>query len=125
MEIKIPIRKIEIFQAEDGRKIEQHTTQFAMKIEVDKIPENNDIDLSDKVYFGVANLDTPMGPQEIKFPIEAKNLKEAFSNFIDNLNLMVKELEKAHSQISTASQHDLQMIDAMSDQKPSSGKIIF
>ena len=124
MKIKIPIRKIEIFQAEDGRKVEQHTTQFNMEVEVTN-SENNNIDLSDKVYFGVANLETPIGPQEIKFPIKAKNLKDSFINFIDELNLMVKDLEEAHNQISTASQHDLQMIDAMSNKKPSSGKIIF
>ena len=125
MKIEIPIRKVEIFQAEDGRKIEQHTTKFVLKTETEEDIDKSEINQDDIVYFGVAHLETPIGPQEIKFPIEAKNLKEAFINFVENLQEMVKELEKAHNQISPASQHDLQMIDAMENQKPSKGKIIF
>jgi len=125
MKINIPIRKVEIFQAEDGRKIEQHTTKFMSKTEIEENINENEINQNNIIYFGVAHLETPMGPQEIRFPIEAKNLKEAFYNFVENLNLMVKELEKVGNQISTASQQDLNMIDAMENQKPSKGKIIF
>lgn len=107
MKYEIPVRQVKVFESEDGRKVEEHTKQFSLTVET----EPEDIDSEDVIYIGVAGVDTPVGAQEIKFPIEAKSLKEAFENFTICIEAIV---ENAQSSIVAASQSDMDIIENIS-----------
>ena len=82
MEYQIPIREVMIYQSEDGRKIERHKTILEEVIEIDDQNEIPDFNSNEIIYIGVASLPTNMGVQEVKFPIPADSIKDAFSKFV-------------------------------------------
>ena len=74
----VPIRKINIYQSDDGKKIEEYAFMHKFSIETDEILD----DKGHKTYYlGIAVASTPMGPSELKFPIEAESQEEAFQNY--------------------------------------------
>jgi len=92
MELDIPIREVKIYQSADGLKIEEHTTTLHRKIEINE-SDIDKVNTSHTLYYGSASLDSPMGPQEIKFPIEAKDLKDAFSEFVPTIEKLMEEMQ--------------------------------
>jgi len=118
MEYQIPIREVMIYQSEDGRKIERHKTILEEVIEIDDQNEIPDFNSNEIIYIGVASLPTNMGVQEVKFPIPADSIKDAFSKFV----LYLKEvLEAANSQIVQASESDLNIIDSLGNNPDEDG----
>jgi hypothetical protein len=115
MKVIIPIRKVTVFQAEDGRKVEEHKKTYEITEEVEGV--EGEISEEETVFLGAAHIQTPMGTQEIKFPIEAKSVPEAFEKYMEELE---KNMEEAKSTIVRASENDLMMLD---DNAPS-GNII-
>lgn len=108
MEHQIPIRKVNIYQSEDGRKIERHKTILEEIVEIDDQNEIPDFNPNEVIYIGAASLSTDIGIQEIKFPIPANSIKDAFSKFV----FCLKEiLETTENQIIQASESDLNIID--------------
>ena len=92
MEINIPIREVKIYQSEDGKRIEEHKTVKQITVEIEDSEVDN-IDTSSHVYIGIASINSPMGPQEIKFPIEVDNLEDAFLNFIPTIENLMEEMQ--------------------------------
>ena len=121
MKYVIPIRKVNVYQSEDGRKIEEHKTKFSLIEEIDLDKNEIDINVKDVIYIGVATIPTNMGSQEIKFPVEADSLKEAFEKF--ELSLQ-KVFEESESQIVRASQSDLDILTRSNEEDNSSGIIL-
>ena len=83
------IFKINTYQSDEGMKIEEHQATDLPPIkycEGDR-PTDNDI------YLGVVGIETPIGIQEMKFPIDALNLQEAFKNFEDSCDEFIKNAE--------------------------------
>jgi len=95
MKINLPVREVKTFQIEDGRRIEEHTIVNNMFVEVDMEEEVNEGDIGSKKigYIGIASFSTPAGPQEIKFPIEANDIKTAFSEFIPTINALMENMQ--------------------------------
>ncbi len=109
MKVIFPVRKVVIYQSEDGVKIEEHKKDFEILRDIDMKREDIDIRKEDIIYLGVIVIKSPHGAQEIKFPIEAKNIKEAFNLFPEYLDKVIKEIQNAQSSIITASEADLDM----------------
>ena len=123
MKYVIPIRKVNVYQSEDGRKIEEHKTKLSVIEEIDIDKNEIDINVKDIIYIGVATIPTymSMNTQEIKFPVEADSLKEAFEKF--ELSLQ-KVFEESESQIIHASQSDLNILTRLNEGDNSSGIIL-
>jgi len=88
---KIPIRKVNTYQSDNGNKIEELITEFEIEGEIEE--EMQEIANKKVIYFGCVVVATPIGTEEIKFPIEADSLKEAFENIDSELNKLKNELE--------------------------------
>lgn len=100
MKEEIPVAKIRSYQSNDGRKIEEYIFDFTIieeKDDDDNILSSEIGDLLPKQvqvnYIGVAAAQTPVGMQELKFPIEAETLEEAFAKFNSSIEGFLKENE--------------------------------
>ena len=95
MIVKVPVREIKIYQADDSSKIEEHKIKFIIEQEVDistneekeiigKVLEMAEIDI---IYIGCFELQQveEIGTHELKFPIIADSIEEAFQNFAQSL----------------------------------------
>jgi hypothetical protein len=113
MKLEVPIRKVEVFTSEDGRKIETHTYVQTVDREVDT-QEKIEFYPKDKVvYFGISP--NPNGPQ-VKFQIQdATSLNDAFEKYIPLWEQIAVELNKQiqaqQSKIITANDMDLKKMD--------------
>jgi len=96
MKIKIPMRQMFVYESDDGRKIEELRKVGELKDEVE-IDDNYEI--PESIFYGMATLNSPMGPQEIKFPIIAKTLEEAFEDHPKCIDKIMEEIENSNSQI--------------------------
>ena len=57
-------------------------------------PDGSQDNRRDVMYIGETNLMTQMGPLPVQFPIEAKNLKDAFSQFAEGVKGAVERLNE-------------------------------
>lgn len=99
--IDVPLRKVELFQADDGRKIERYSQVDVVAFPEDspnKLPENFQFSKEKYVYVGVVVVGTPMGPKEIKFEIpgvkDNNDLVQAFSLFHKYAKEATEKLQK-------------------------------
>ena len=92
MNIDIPIREVKMYQSDDGKRIEEHKTVKFINIEVDD-SESESLSDVELVYFGTASISSPMGPQEIKFPIEAETLEDAFYEFMPSIEKIMEDMQ--------------------------------
>ena len=95
MELKVPLRKLEIYQAEDGRRIEVYTKRSEIPTEFDdKIASQIKFVPDPVLFLGVA-VTNPKTGQEIKFRIPNVNTaEEAVMKYKEALDFTMKELEK-------------------------------
>jgi len=94
MKIKVPMRQAFIYEADDGRKVEELKKIGELK---DEIEIEDDFEIPESIFYGMATLQTPMGQQEIKFPIMAKTLEEAFDEHPKYVEKMMKEIEGSNN----------------------------
>jgi len=94
--VKIPMRQIFTYQSDDGRKVEELRIvgELNEEIEID-----DSFEIPESIFYGMETLNTHMGPQEIKFPIIAKTLEEAFNEHQKCIEKIIEEMENANSQI--------------------------
>jgi len=94
------VSKIRFYQSEDGRKIEEYIYDFSIIEDQDEDGKVISSDLGDLLpeqvqveYIGVAAAQTPIGMQEIKFPIKAETLEEAFAKWNSSIEGFLEEHE--------------------------------
>ena len=123
MKVKFPVRKVNIYQGADGSKIEEHCQELMIEREVE---ESVDVDLDNILYVGVLQVTIPEAgiSHEIKFKIPAKTIEEAFDKFPEGAENILQQMQNQQHDIVTASEHDLDIINSMSNQKSSPGGII-
>jgi len=111
--VVVPLRKMEVYQADDGRRVEVFnkidTVPYLKRQEQDDdTPEFSDLSA---VYIGVVHVMTNHGPKEIKFQIpHATSIVDAFSQYYtladEAISDLEKKIEEAHrksqSQVITA-----------------------
>jgi len=124
---KVPLRKLDIFQTDDGRRIEVFTKTGLIKHihrQNQDDPESNEVpqfDPSEKIFVGVAQIGTMFGLKEIKFEIPAKDIDDAFTQYYEYAEAAAEELHRKilearaqkeqENKIVTASADDLNMIN--------------
>ena len=96
MKIRIPMRQMFIYESDDGRKIEELKKVGELK---DEIEIEDDFKVPESIFYGMAMMNSQMGPQEIKFPIIAKTLEEAFDEYPKCIEKIIEEMESENSQI--------------------------
>ena len=111
------LREIKVYQTDDGRKIEEHKLIRKIELEIPKDFEIENID-ENIIYIGEGQLSIQGMGQTVKFPIEAKNLEDAFNKFYDSLEEIMQD---AQSNIIEMSEQDLQNLDQI---KKNPSKII-
>lgn len=136
MPIKVPLRQMEVWQTDDGRRIEVFKKTGDVKYvhredlgDSGKVPSFN---APDSLFVGVAQIGTPQGMKEIKFEINAASVEDAFDNYHDNAMVAVEELRKQILQardeyqktIVTANENDLNAIDEASKEHGAGNIII-
>jgi hypothetical protein len=124
--IKIPYYLNRIFTSLDGKKIEENTQLKPSDFFEIQIEKNDEIDEEllksppISFYFAILMAQTPIGPQEIRVPIENTiNIKQAFENF----DFAVEHfLQENKSNIVSASEADLNMIENLTSNKNKTSK---
>jgi len=85
MKINVPIRKVEDYQADDGRKIEVYTKIGEAETEFkdsENLEEQMSFSEDEVVYMGVLQIQLIDAIRDISFPIEDVNsVNEAFVKF--------------------------------------------
>jgi len=112
MKFQVPIRKIEVFTAEDGRSIERHTLQKTIETDLDT-EEKLDFSTEQELYFGVS----PLQNASFKFRIEgASSLEDAFEKYIAVWETVYNEIQKQmleqRGSIQAATPADLEEIES-------------
>tara|TARA_Y100000310_G_C20679887_1_gene815302 strand:- start:1980 stop:2348 length:369 start_codon:yes stop_codon:yes gene_type:complete len=95
--VKIPRRKQEIHQSDDGRRIEQWIKDGEIE---DTLEDGEELEVAHDgdMFVGVLHLFTAAGPKEIKFEIPAKDVDEAFGNFKECAKKTMEDLQKQMEQ---------------------------
>jgi len=95
---EFPTAKIRSYQSSDGRKIEEYIFDFSIIEERDEGGNFVSAEVGNLVpgqvqinYIGIAAAQTPIGMQEVKFPIEAETVAEAFAKFTSSIEDFLKE----------------------------------
>lgn len=103
-EKNVPVRKMSVYQTDDGRRIEAFekvsTVPFDTRSEEDDAINN--FEQKTTIYVGAVPIMTSKGPREIKFEIEnANTIEEAFAGFfpaaektMESLNAQQKAMEE-------------------------------
>jgi len=94
-EVEVPIRKLNSYLSDDGRRIEEWTKVSVVKEQVEeKDAANMDFAKDEVVYVGVVHIFVPNGgPKEIKFQMPVKTVQEGFEKYVEFANLAMKEIE--------------------------------
>jgi len=117
----VPMRKLEVYQTDDGRRVEVFPIVGSVALDTDNDEEFAGQNFSDKTIFvGVVHIPSPSGPQEIKFEIPGVDTTEAaFDKYYDFVSKavegirkrMIQRQEEADKQIITAPAGALDAID--------------
>ena len=109
MENQVPLRKMEVYQTDDGRRIEAYTYVKDVELVKDSadtngVAETGNFSKEPFVFVGVVHVGTPVGPKEIKFEItDAKTVEEAFGKYYDfaqnAAESLMKRIEDAQRQM--------------------------
>lgn len=100
---KVPMRKMTVYQTDDGRRIEAFEKVSEIPFDTRSEEENDgSFEQRDTIYVGTVPIMTNKGPREIKFEIENSNtVEEAFAGFfaaaektMEVLNAQQKEMEE-------------------------------
>ena len=97
---EVPMRKLEVYQTDDGRRIEVFIICGSVKLDVEDDEDTTDQTFSDKTIFvGVVHIPSPTGPQEIKFEIPGVNrIEVAFDKYYEFAGKAVEEIKKRMQQ---------------------------
>jgi len=117
----VPMRKLDVYQTDDGRRVEVFSICGSVKLDTANDDEDEGQEFSDKtIHVGVVHIPSPAGPQEIKFEIPDVNTpEEAFDKYYEVASLAVEEIKKrwqqkqheAENQIITAPAEALRTLD--------------
>lgn len=110
-DVKIPKRKLEIVQTDDGRRIEHwiKVGEIEDSFEDDQELEFLENEMQDEMFVGVIHLLSPMGPKEIKFEIPADNVDDAFGKYKEYAQITFADLRKqAEEQAKAAEQEAIE-----------------
>jgi hypothetical protein len=129
----VPLRQLEVFQTDDGRRIEAYTRIKDIAPGRPNEPEadDNKYEQNETIYVGHIQFMHPQyGPQELKFHMEkATTLDQACEMFFEHAQESVKKVEERRkaaeqqeSKIISAPAEALSALDQMAEQNP--GKII-
>ena len=91
MDDRIPLMKLNTYQAGDGRRVEWYQLEYEL-VEVDDKTTLEDVDELISEFIGIAGVQTNMGVQEIRFPIEAKTLSASINNWESESFIVDEEL---------------------------------
>ncbi len=111
-DVVVPMRTMEVYQADDGRRIEvfkkKGTIPFIKRTqdEDDGIPEFSDLE---HIFIGVVHVYTNYGPKEIKFQIpNAVTIKDAFTQYYGLADEAIADLERKIKEAQTQAQDQTQ-----------------
>ena len=96
----VPMRKLDVYQTDDGRRIEVFPIVGSVGIDTANDEEASVKEFSDQtIYVGVVHVPSPSGPQEIKFEIPGINsAEEAFDKYYEFASMAVEEIRKRMQQ---------------------------
>ena len=96
----VPMRKLDVYQTDDGRRVEVFSICGSVALDTANDDEDSGQNFSDKtIYVGVVHIPTPDGPQEIKFEIpDVEAIEEAFDKYYDVASVAVEEIKKRWKQ---------------------------
>ena len=141
----VPMRKMSVYQTDDGRRIEAFDKVSDVKFDTrsDETDENSTFEQKPTVYVGSVPVMTNKGPREIKFEIndftvdgvtkDVTTVEEAFAGFFASADKTMEELNKKQQEmqeqmreprIIAAPAQALQDLDNMEDEEESPRRII-
>ena len=128
--MKVPVRRKEVYQTDDGR----HVEVFTRINEIEALPDTEESQISQEETIFVGSAHIPLGAQsrEIKFEIpECKTVDEAFGKYYELAEAAAEEFYKMlqekmiehnnKSKIAVAGAGALQELNEMQEEK---GKLI-
>ena len=125
----VPMRKLDVYQTDDGRRIEMFSICGSVNLDTANDDENEGQEFSDKtIYVGVVHIPSPSGPQEIKFEIPDVNTpEEAFGKYYEVASLAVEEIKKRWKQRQEEAENQIVTAPAgvLKDLEDEEGKIIY
>ena len=135
-EIMVPMRVLETYQADDGRRVEvfrkTKTIPFVQKKQNENDEEHEFSDI-ECVFVGVVHVLTKYGPNEIKFQIpDVTTVEDAFDKYytyadeaVANLTQKIQEAqEKSRNKIVTAPASILNTFEQDEEEEDNGGLII-
>jgi hypothetical protein len=85
MKINVPYRKVDIYESDDGRRVQVYTKKGELETEFpegEELPEQLDISTEEVLYMGLLQLQFIDGNRDIPFVIpEATSVDDAFHKF--------------------------------------------
>jgi len=90
---KVNLRQKREYIADDGRHVEAFETIKKIESPANNDDKPNEI-LADNIYYGIIIVETPVGHQQMRFPIpDANTLDEAFNMYYDVREAYIEEIE--------------------------------
>ncbi len=122
MEKNVPIRRVEIYHADDGRRIEKYIRHSEVLTQYDDKMDEDALQFSEDqiTYLGILQIDDGLGTRELRFEISGADSEEAaFGKFNDVASPIIKEIyesqkkqqDEEQQEIIPASEADLNAID--------------
>ena len=101
---KVPYRKVQLFQSDDGRRIQKYSKvgqcKFYTKVQNTNVlkqqnfPESATI-MQQSLFIGIVQIGTPVGPKQAKFEIkDATTLQQAFEMYFQNAQKAVNQIRE-------------------------------
>lgn len=110
--IKVPLRQVESYQTDDGRKVEIYTKIDEVDFKTAEQDNTNDKETNfnqkEKVYVGMATIGLPMGSHEIRFEMQVDSVKEAFDRFYEFASPAAEEFVKEFVEMQREAQRQSQ-----------------
>ena len=119
MKMNVPIRRVEDYQSEDGRRVQVYTKVGEVETEFvddEDVEEHLDISKEQVVYMGVLQLQFATSSRDLPFLIpDATSIADAFNKFNDIAKGVTEDvyekLREEQNQVVPASEMDLGAIE--------------
>jgi hypothetical protein len=109
----VPMREMKVYQTDDGRRVEVFEKIDVVKYDPGDSEEAERSFSPDKqLFIGAVHVMTQQGPKEIKFSIEATDIKNAFDKFHTAANAAVAELERRFKKAMEEERSHIQTVPA-------------
>tara|TARA_Y100000034_G_scaffold135228_1_gene206233 strand:- start:990 stop:1382 length:393 start_codon:yes stop_codon:yes gene_type:complete len=128
MKFNLPFRRRSVFQSDSFHRIEMWTKEGEFEVD---IPDGEDVPVAggEPIFIGIGPVDTGQGVVSIKFVIaDALNINEAFDKFNAAWQQAEAEVQeqtkKQGGGITTATEHDLKVLDSLMEETQKTGGIV-